>query len=98
MFTNIIVVELTKYMTKFPHACTEVVVSGFDPAWMEGLNAAKIAAEIEMHFDRLLARPGLSITVRDSLSGKSFECRPFDYEAVPGTSIKDQLEVTRVAH
>jgi hypothetical protein len=69
-----------------------IIITGFDPAW-SNFSAASIRAEIEAHFERLIARPGLSIVVGEA--GQTAEsCRPFDYELIEGESIRETLVVT----
>jgi hypothetical protein len=70
---------------------TIVTITAFDPAW-SNFSAASIRAEIENHFERLMARPGLTITVGEA--GQPAEpCQPFDYDAVAGESIRETLVV-----
>ncbi len=61
---------------------TVVVLKNFDPDWWKEVSAEAIREEIEKHFDRLLARDNLFVTV-DTGADRLY-CRPFDYKAVPG--------------
>jgi len=63
---------------------TMVTLENFDEQWMdETFSAQEIAKEIELHFERLLARPGLCINVmeEDAEGGVTsiHRCEPFDY-------------------
>ncbi|HXT16620.1 MAG TPA: ATP-binding protein [Gemmatimonadaceae bacterium] len=69
---------------------TEVMVGPFDPEWQDVLTVAAVKAEIERHFEHLLARPNLSIFVRDS-NGITERCMPFDYASVGGYAITRTL-------
>jgi hypothetical protein len=70
---------------------TIVTITGIDPAWSD-FSIESIKAEIESHFERLVARPGLSITV--GAAGETpLRCKPFDYRQVAGESIQQTLYV-----
>lgn len=62
---------------------TMVILENFDEQWMDDtFSAQEIAKEIELHFERLLARPGLSINVFEEDAGSIVSihrCEPFDY-------------------
>lgn len=68
-----------------------VTVSGFDVDWFRGVTAVSLQAEIENHFERLLARPDLQITVSEK--GVPLICRPFDYAAVAGPVLHHELNL-----
>lgn len=69
-----------------------VTISDFDHDWFQSVTIESIKAEIEKHFERLIARPGLQIVVdEDGLAPLS--CQPFDYAAVEGTEIKQNLHL-----
>ncbi len=61
---------------------TVVIMKNFDKEWWKEVSEESIKDEIEKHFDLLLTRPGLSVTV-DS-GGEPVCCVPFDYGAVAG--------------
>lgn len=61
---------------------TAVVLKNFDAEWWKEVAVESIREEIEKHFDRLLARPALSVTV--DTGGYPVRCEPFDYQAEPG--------------
>jgi len=71
---------------------TEVVVGPFDEEWFESVTVATIKHEIESHFERLLARPNLTITVQE-WGGEPVFCEPFAYEQVPGKDFRRALEI-----
>lgn len=64
---------------------TMVTLANFDEQWMDDtFSAQEIAKEIELHFERLLARPGLFINVFEEDAGgivSVHRCEPFDYNA-----------------
>lgn len=71
---------------------TEVVVGPFDEEWFETITVATIKHEIESHFERLLARSNLTITVQE-WGGEPVSCEPFAYEQLPGKDFQRTLEV-----
>jgi len=71
---------------------TIVVISQFGPEWRAELDAELIKREIELHFERLLARPGLTIHVQQD-SAAPLRCEPFDYDSIPGHPFVRHLSV-----
>jgi Histidine kinase-, DNA gyrase B-, and HSP90-like ATPase len=71
---------------------TEVVVGPFDEEWFDSVTVATIKHEIESHFERLLARPNLTITVQE-WGGEPAFCEPFAYEQIPGKDFRRDLEI-----
>lgn len=71
---------------------TWVTLANFDREWFQTVSAASLQNEIERHFERLLARPGLIVSVRED-DGPALRCAAFDYEAVPGTELARRLEI-----
>ncbi len=71
---------------------TIVTIGDFDPDWFEHVSVESIKQEIERHFDRLLARPGLTVTVQ-AAGGEPVRCQPFAYEHLPGQEIRRTLVV-----
>lgn len=71
---------------------TEVVVGPFDEEWFETVTVATIKHEIESHFERLLARPNLNITVQE-WGGEPLRCVPFAYEEIVGKDFQRTLEI-----
>ncbi|MCB8987150.1 MAG: ATP-binding protein [Ardenticatenaceae bacterium] len=67
-----------------------VTVSGFEADWFRAVTAVSLQTEIETHFERLLARPDLHITVREA-GGPLLVCRPFDYALVEGPILQREL-------
>lgn len=72
---------------------TIVTLGGFQSEWLQGVSVASIRAEIENHFERILARPNLRITVA-AAGGPRQQCRPFSYDAAPGPVIRRRLKIT----
>ena len=69
-----------------------VTVAGFDRDWVQAVTVDSIKAEIENHFERLIARPDLRITVREA--GEAAQpCQPFPYEQIEGSTLQQTLEV-----
>jgi len=65
-----------------PATGTMIVLSDFDSVWKSGdneLSADAIAEEIEMHFERLLSRGDLKVTVTSSDTGEQRLCKPVAY-------------------
>lgn len=56
---------------------TEVRLYGMDAQWFRAVHAESLAHEIELHFERILARPGLTVTVRECV------LQPHDVYSVP---------------
>ena len=71
---------------------TQVTIGPFDEEWFENVTADSIKREIERHFERLLARPNLSITVRET-GGQALRCEPFDYEQTSGEDFWRALDL-----
>jgi hypothetical protein len=71
---------------------TIVTITGIDPAWAD-FSAESIKTEIESHFERLIARPNLTISVSNAGEAPLL-CQPFDYQQVEGESIRQILQVT----
>lgn len=71
---------------------TEVRVGPFEEEWFENVSGESVKQEVERHFERLLARPNLVITV--SQDGEPpVRCEPFDYSQVPGEDFQRTLYV-----
>ena len=71
---------------------TEVAIGPIDPEWLDGLTGEQLRHEIELHFERLLARPNLEILVQEV--GKApLTCAAFEYRALAGTDFQRQLTV-----
>lgn len=71
---------------------TTVTISGFDPDAIRELTAEAVRREIQLHFERLLARPNLVIEVAQD-DAPPVRCEPFDYDAHPGTPFRRTLTV-----
>jgi hypothetical protein len=69
---------------------TVVTLMAFEDEWFENVTVGSIKQEIESHFERLLARPNLAITVRE-VGGEPVLCEPFRYRDVPGQDIQRVL-------
>jgi len=69
---------------------TEVVLHGFDNAWLDGLDAKEIVKEIQYHFDRLLGRRNLVVAVKGA-EGMT-KCRPYDYRTLRGNKVTETIE------
>jgi len=62
---------------------TIVKVSNFDNTWSEQLEPKEIVREIQHHFSRLLERKNLLIQVKNVVTGKVMECKPFHFKDLP---------------
>lgn len=71
---------------------TQVILNTFESEWFENVSAASIKQEIESHFERLLARPNLKITVQEP-GEEPLLCEPFRYRDIPGKDIQRTLTV-----
>ncbi|PID85597.1 MAG: hypothetical protein CSB13_07475 [Chloroflexi bacterium] len=69
-----------------------VTVAGFASDWFQSVTVGSIRAEIEHHFERLIARPNLHIAVHEP-NQPSQVCMAFDYAAIDGISIQHVLHV-----
>lgn len=72
---------------------TAVVLDNIDRVWFRSLTERSIAAEVEHHFESLLRRDGLTVTVSSSGSTDSVRCMPFDYGQIEGHHIEREIEV-----
>jgi hypothetical protein len=72
---------------------TLVTLTEIDREWMQGVTPETVRAEIECHFERLLARPGLTVAVAETGQPPRI-CQPLDYTTAPGTLLQRRLEVS----
>ena len=54
------------------------------------MDIEEIVKEIQYHFDRLLGRKNLNVTVKGP-EGEVFRCRPFDYRVIRGNKITEAI-------
>lgn len=71
---------------------TEVIVGPFSEDWFENVTAASIKQEVECHFERLLARPDLSITVRE-IGARPVRCEPSNYQQIAGEDFNRVIDL-----
>ncbi len=71
-----------------------VHVNMFDDEWFENITAGSIKQEIESHFERLLARPNLVITVCEE-GEEPIRCEAFRYRDIPGRDIQRKAGQTK---
>ena len=69
-----------------------VTINGFEDEWFENVTIGSIKQEIESHFERLLARPNLTITVQE-IDQDPLKCEPFRYRDIPGKDIRHTLKL-----
>jgi hypothetical protein len=69
---------------------TVVTIGPFDSEWKADIALDAIKGEIELHFERLLARPNLIIEVKQD-DGEPVQCLPYDYSSLSGKSFAKQL-------
>lgn len=72
---------------------TIVTVAGFEADWFAPVTVDSVRAEIEHHFERLVARPNLQITVHEA-GQDSQVCAAIDYAAIDGVAIQEMLHLT----
>lgn len=71
---------------------TEVTVGPFEDEWFAAVSVDSIRREIETHFERLLARPNLSITVCEA-DEMPTRCAAFDYSQIPGEDFRRDIDL-----
>jgi len=71
---------------------TSVMVGPFDSEWKSDLDLDAIKAEIELHFERLLARPNLVIEISQD-DADPVRCEPFDYDSLRGKAFNRTLHI-----
>lgn len=73
-----------KVLKAFPQyeTGTVVILKNFDAEWWKEVSLESMKDEIEKHFDRLLARENLFVSVDEGEQTRT--CAPFDYDSVPG--------------
>lgn len=71
---------------------TLVEISQIEDEWFENITVGSIRQEIESHFERLLARPNLTITVSE-VGQEPLPCEPFRYRDIPGRDIQHTLDL-----
>ena len=69
-----------------------VTINAFEEEWFETVTVESIKQEIESHFERLLARPNLIISVTE-IGQEPVKCEPFRYRDIPGKAIQRVLEL-----
>ncbi len=69
-----------------------VTVAGFDRDWFQPVTVDSIRAEIERHFERLIARPDLRITIHEEGLEPQI-CQPFSYDDIPGREVRRDLHI-----
>lgn len=74
---------------------TIVSIIGFDANWSD-FSVESIKTEIENHFERLMARSNLTITVSE-IGQLPVQCLPFDYKRIEGESIQQTFRVNHKA-
>jgi hypothetical protein len=73
---------------------TVVILSKFDKVMWKSIDFDKLVNEVEKHFELLLKRKNLTITISSLSLGKNHICEAFDYEAYAGEpweETKDKL-------
>jgi hypothetical protein len=69
-----------------------VTISAIEDEWFENITVSSIKQEIESHFERLLARPDLVISVQET-GEDPVRCEPFRYRDIPGKAIQRVLKL-----
>jgi len=68
---------------------TTVKLTGFDDDILDEITLNSIQDDINKHFEKLLERRNLKITLISD--GIIKECKPYDYSEIPGTEIHEQI-------
>jgi hypothetical protein len=71
---------------------TEVTLLDFDRDWLGELTVQSVRSEIEKHFDLLLSRPGIRVTIAE-VGGAVEQARPFDYGTVEGVEFNREVAI-----
>ena len=71
---------------------TEVIIGQFEEDWFEEVTAQSIKQEVECHFERLLARHNLTVTIRET-DQMPLRCQPFDYSPLKGEDFKRTVDL-----
>jgi len=69
---------------------TLIELNGFGKDMWKKIDIQELVDEINLHFERLLVRENLKITIDDKINNKQFICKSFDYEEYEG----DYFETT----
>ncbi len=86
--------QIPRAASSSPHGGTgtQVTLLDFDRDWLGDLSVDSVRAEIEKHFELLLARPNLRITVGE-IGGSVETCRSFDYASMDGTDFSRDIVI-----
>eukprot|EP00494_Astrolonche_serrata_P005845 UN05862 len=71
---------------------TQIILRDFDKSWIDGLKTEQIINEIQYHFDGLLRRSNLNITVR-STTEDPVRCVAFDYNNIEGSLLRKTIQI-----
>ncbi len=80
-----------KAVKKFSESGTQVCLSEFDKNSWKQVNILELKNEIEKHFELLLARKNLTITLRHQANNEDHVCEPFDYSQFDGEVYEETL-------
>jgi len=76
-----------------PEIGTKVIISRFERhIFRKASFIQNLAREIEYHFDDVLRSGATKIIISDG-GKKTYECKAFDYSALPGTPLKKNIDV-----
>lgn len=73
---------------------TEVTLSSIDTEVWKNITAESIKEAIEHHFETLLKRPNLEVTVQKDAATELL-CRPFDYSTIEGQEFQQQFTIKK---
>ncbi len=74
---------------------TRVILSAFDKSMWKQINFEEIKNEIEKHFELLLARKNLRISLVNDVSGDNYTCKSFNYDEFEGEEYTETLNSLR---
>ncbi|MFP4461741.1 MAG: hypothetical protein ACLFQE_06050, partial [Thermotogota bacterium] len=78
----------------FHETGTRIILSGFDKNSWNQIDIKELKKEIEAHFEIILRRENISISVTD-YRGKTYKCEPFDYDKFNGDEISDNVDILK---
>jgi len=70
---------------------TKVTLSKFDKQMYKDIDFDEIKSEVEKHFELLLDRKNLTITLHNAITGANHICKSFDYDEYEGEYYQEHL-------
>ncbi len=73
---------------------TKIILKEFDKDHRYDINISNLKEEIEKHFEQLLARKNISVSLSNNI--ESFECLPFQYDSYEGDYYSDYVKALEI--